>query len=57
MSNEPTIKIKDIIKNARKALRSGNFPNHNAFTISEIVGAVTCLPKEYIIEEMLKKEE
>ena len=59
MSNadsEVKIPLDRIIKNARKILRDGSAGAFNAFEISAIVGAVTNVPKEYIIEEMLKSD-
>jgi hypothetical protein len=57
MNDETTVKLGDIFKNARKALRSGNFPNHDAFTFSEVIGAALALPKEFVIHEIIKEQE
>jgi len=54
--SEAAVKYKTIIRNARKAIRNGNLPNHNAFTISEVVGAVIGVPKEIVIEDILNSE-
>jgi len=44
-----------IIKNAARVLKERQLPNHNAFTISEVVGAVTGLPKEYVMDKMMEE--
>ena len=52
--NESIIKVSAIIENAAKVLKNRELPSHNAFTISEVLGAALALPKEYIMDEMLK---
>ena len=44
-----------ILDNAAKVVREKSLPNHNAFTISEVVGAVTGLSKEVVMDEMLRR--
>ena len=51
--NESIIKVSAIIENAAKVLKNRELPSHNAFTISEVLGAALALPKEYIMDEML----
>jgi hypothetical protein len=47
--------VAEVIGNAATALKSGNFPNHDVFTISEILGASLGLPKEMVIEQLGKE--
>ena len=49
-----TIKVETILKRAAQVLKNGELPNHNAFTISEVVGAVIGMSKEAVIEKMLE---
>lgn len=51
---EKTIEIKQVIENAKAILKSGNFPNHDAFDVSAIVGAAINVPKEEILDAMFK---
>jgi len=51
---EKTIEIKQVIENTKAIIKSGNFPNHDAFGISAIVGAAINVPKEEILDAMLK---
>jgi len=54
---EKTITIAEVIENSKAILRSGNFPNFNAFDISAIVGAAVNVPKEEFLDAMLKSGE
>ena len=53
-NNEPTIKLSSIFKQAGKVIKSGKLPKHDAFSISEVLGAATGLPKEYVMDQILK---
>jgi hypothetical protein len=47
--------VDTIIGRAARALKNKTLPSHDAFTISEVVGVCICMPKEYVLEEMIKK--
>ena len=53
--NDAIIKLNAIFKQGRQILQSRSLPNHNAFTISEVLGACLGLPKEHVIEQLLKQ--
>ena len=54
--DDRTVKIETILDRAALVLKIQSLPSHNAFTISEVVAAVTGLPKEYVIEQMLERK-
>lgn len=55
MSKMTAEMVDEVISNSARVLKNRELPNHDAFTISEVVGASLGLPKEYVLDEMLKK--
>jgi len=47
------IDFDSMIREANTCLKKKQLPNHNAFTISEVIGAVTGVPKEVVLDKML----
>lgn len=56
MLNESVIKLDTIFREASQVIKNKTLPNHDAFTISEVIGAVLNLPKEYVIKQILDKD-
>lgn len=48
------IEFDSIIRKANICLRNNFMPNHNAFTFSEVIGAVTGVPKEIVLTKMME---
>jgi hypothetical protein len=55
-ATEATIKVDTVIGRAKQAMKNRTLPNHDAFTISEVLGACLGLPKEYVLDEMMKRQ-
>jgi len=53
--NESIIKLSTIIGRANQIVQSKENP-FNAFDVSMVVGAVVGLPKEYVLNQMLKEK-
>ena len=52
--SDKTVTMESICKGANLAISSKSLPKHNAFTISEVIGAVTGVPKEIVLDEMMR---
>jgi hypothetical protein len=48
------IEYKDMIRKANICLRDKLLPNHSAFTVTEVVEALTGIPKEVVFDNLLK---
>ena len=48
--------VKEIIGNAKVILKKRQLPSQDAFTLSAVVGALLNVPKDYVLDEMLKKD-
>jgi len=55
--DERTVPLEIIFERANQVIKNKSLPNQSANTISEVVGAVVGLPKEYVLYEMLKRNE
>ena len=54
MSDKLTIPLDTIMKRASQVLKENILPSHDAFTVSEVLGACLGLPKEYVIDQIIK---
>ena len=50
---DATVKVDAVLKNAGRIIKEKQL-SHDAFTVSEILGAALLLPKEYVLEKMLE---
>lgn len=53
MSKDRQISLDLMIKRIQLVIKDKLLPQHDVFSISEVLGAATGLPKEYILDEML----